>query len=80
MSERPGRIRRPGPGLLGGPGLVLLVAVAALAGCAPGPQLQEDAGRSRLAQQRPHPHAIWVKGKWAYQNGQYHWVKAHWKL
>ncbi len=28
---------------------------------------------------KPHPHAMWVKGHYAYKAGRYLWVPGHWR-
>ena len=28
---------------------------------------------------KPHPHAVWMKGHYAYKSGRYMWVPGHWR-
>ncbi len=28
---------------------------------------------------RPHPHAVWVGGRWAHHGGGYVWVRGYWR-
>jgi len=54
-----------------------LLGLSLGAGCATAP----PAGRNlhATAPGSPHPHAIWVKGHFAYQTGRYIWVPGHWR-
>ena len=65
----------------------VIFAVTLLVGCATAPTprttLMARPGKGGVVavskHHKPHPHAMWVKGHYAYKSGRYVWVPGHWK-
>jgi hypothetical protein len=64
--------------------LFLLVVICGMAiylwGCPPPVvHMRPPEPRVEIYGAPPHPHAVWIPGRWDYRGGNWAWVPGHWK-